>query len=270
MKRRFLVPALLSLMFAGTLAAHDLFLRAESYFVAPESTVRLDVLNGTFSTSENSVTRDRLRDLSIVTADGVASPLDRAVWADTGDTSVVTMRVRQAGTYVIGASLLSREIALEARDFNTYLADDGLPDVLAARRKSGELDKGARERYAKHVKALIQVGSTRTSGYGAELGYPAELVPLNNPYSLRVGGNLRVRAVVEGEAVPNQVVIAGGRTPSGARIAQRTVRTNRDGVATIRIGSRGAWYVKFIHMERATADTVDYESKWATLTFGVR
>ena len=269
MKRRFLVPALLVIS-AGTLAAHDLFLKAENYFVAPEATVRLEVLNGTFSKSENSVTRDRLRDLSIVTADGVASPLDRGGWAETGDTSVVSVRVGPAGTYVIGASLLPREIALDAKDFNSYLAEDGLPDVLAARKKDGELDKPARERYSKHVKALVQVGSSRTSGYGAELGYPAELVPLNNPYSLRVGGNLRIRAVVEGEAVPNQIVIAGGRTPSGARIAQRTVRTNRDGEASIRIGSRGAWYVKFIHMERATADTVDYESKWATLTFGVR
>ncbi|MBC8136456.1 MAG: DUF4198 domain-containing protein, partial [Fibrella sp.] len=133
-----------------------------------------------------------------------------------------------------------------------------------------ELEKAAREQYSKHVKALIQVGATRTSGYCAELGYPAELVPLNNPYSLRVGGNLRVKAVVEGEPVPNQVVIAGGRTPGGARIAQRTVRTNRDGEASIRIGSRGAWYVKFIHMEKVARDTIDYESKWATLTFGVR
>ena len=270
MKRRFLVPALLSLITAGTLAAHDLFLRAENYFVAPDTDVRLDVLNGTFSKSENAVTRDRLRDLSVVTADGVGSPLDRAGWAETGDTSVITVRVGSSGTYVIGASLLPRAIALDAKDFNTYLAGDGIPDVLAARRRSGELDKPARERYSKHVKALVQVGATRTSGYGAELGYPAELVPLNNPYSLRVGSNLRVRAVVEGEAVPNQIVIAGGRTPSGARIAQRTVRTNRDGIASIRIGSRGVWYVKFIHMERAVSDTVDYESKWATMTFGVR
>ena len=270
MKRRLLLPAILLFVCAGTVAAHDLFLRAHNYFVAPDTDVRLDVLNGTFSKSENSVTRDRLRDLSIVTADGVASPLDRAGWSETGDTSVITVRVGPTGTYVIGASLLPRSIALDAKEFNTYLADDGIPDVLAARRKAGELDKPARERYAKHVKALIQVGPTRTSGFGAELGYPAELVPLNNPYSLRVGQNLRVRAVVEGEAVPNQVVIAGGRTPSGARIAQRTVRTNRDGEASIRIGSRGAWYVKFIHMESAVADTVDYESKWATLTFGIR
>ena len=271
MIRRLLVTTLMLLITAGTLVAHDLFLRAESYFVAPGGTVRLLVLNGTFSESENAVMKDRLRDLSIVNPSGTTTPVDVAGWAETGDTSIVTVRVGESGTYLIGASLRPREIALEAKDFNAYLASDGLPDVLAARKKDGELDRSARERYSKHVKALVQVGSTRTAGYGAELGYPAELVPLDNPYALKPGGALRVRAVVEGSPVANQVVIAGGRTPGGARIAQRSVRTNSDGVARIRIPSRGVWYVKFIHMQRASADTtIDYESKWATLTFAVR
>jgi uncharacterized GH25 family protein len=271
MKRRLLVSTLMLLITAGTLAAHDLFLRAESYFLRPEGTVRLHVLNGTFSKSENAVTKDRLRDLSIVNPSGTATPLDVAGWAETGDTSIVTVPVGESGTYLIGASLKPREIALEAKDFNTYLATDGIPDVLAARRRDGQLDRPARERYSKHVKALVQVGSARTAGYGAELGYPAELVPLNNPYSLKAGGTLRVRAVVEGSPVANQLVIAGGRTSGGGRIAQRSVRTNSDGVANIRIASRGVWYVKFIYMQRAASDTtIDYESKWATLTFAVR
>lgn len=262
---------LLMLVTAGTLAAHDLFLRAESYFPAPGGMVRLLVLNGTFSKSENAVTKDRLRDLSIVSPSGITTPLDVAAWAATGDTSIVTAPVGESGTYLIGASLRPREIALQAKDFNAYLASDGLPDVLAARRRDGDLDRPARERYSKHVKALVQAGTTRTAGFGAELGYPAELVPLDNPYALKAGGSLRVRAVVEGSPVANQVVISGGRTPGGARIAQRSVRTNSDGVARIRLASRGVWYVKFIHMQRAAADTtIDYESKWATLTFAVR
>jgi uncharacterized GH25 family protein len=271
MTRRLLVMTAMLLLTASTLAAHDLFLRAESYFVPPDGTVRLHVLNGTFSKSENAVTKDRLRELSIVPASGVATSLDTAGWADKGDTSLVTVRVGESGTYLIGASLRPREIALEAKDFNTYLASDGLPDILAARRKNGELERPARERYSKHVKALVQVGSTRTAGYSAELGYPAELIPLDNPYALTRGGTLRVRAVVEGSPVANQVVIAGGRTSGGGRIAQQTLRTDSDGVARVRIGSRGAWYVKFIQMERAAHDTtIDYESKWATLTFGIR
>jgi hypothetical protein len=49
------------------------------------------------------------------------------------------------------------------------------------------------------------------------------------------------------------------------------VRTDADGVARVWLRSSGIWYVKFIHMERVTADTtIDYESKWATLTFQVR
>jgi hypothetical protein len=271
MTRRLLIASLLLLITAGTLAAHDLFLRAESYYLAPHSTARLQVLNGTFSKSENAVTKDRLRDLSIVNPSGATTPLDTAGWVQTGDTSVVTVRLGESGTYVIGASLRPREIALAAKDFNSYLASDGLPDILAARRKEGALDRPARERYSKHVKALLQVGSARTGGYAAELGYPAELVALDNPYALEPGGTIRVRAVVEGSPVANQVVIAGGRTSSGGRIAQRSIRTDNEGVGRIRIPSRGVWYVKFIHMAKAAADTtIDYESKWATLTFAVR
>lgn len=270
MTRRLLVPLML-VATAGTLVAHDLFLRAESYFVPPNGTVRLQVLNGTFSKSENAVTKDRIRDLSIVNPSGTTTPLDVAGWAETGDTSIVTVRVGDSGTYLIGASLRPRELALEAKDFNAYLASDGLPDILAARRRDGELNRPARERYSKHVKAILQVGSTRTGGYAAELGYPAELVPLDNPYALKPGGTLRVRAVVEGSPVASQVVIAGGRSASGGRIAPQSVRTNNEGVARIRIASRGVWYVKFINMQRSAADTtIDYESKWATLTFGVR
>ena len=269
MKRQIIVAVLLLLVSAASLAAHDLFLKLESFFVQPESTVRVYVLNGTFSKSEGAVTRDRLRDLTVVTPAG-ATPIDTAAWQASGDTSVLTLRTGAPGTYVIGASLRPREIRLEAKDFNTYLGTDGVPDILSARRRDGEINKPARERYHKHVKAIVQVGDARTENYQTALGYPAELVPLNNPYTLRAGGVLRVRALVEGEPAANQVVISGGRTTSG-RIAQRSVRTDSAGVAQVRITSRGAWYVKFIHMQRAAGDTtIDYESKWATLTFGVR
>jgi hypothetical protein len=270
MRRQLILAFLLLIGSAASLAAHDLFLKLESFFVRPESTVRVYVLNGTFSKSEGAVSRDRLLDLSLVTPNG-SSRLDTATWQATGDTSLLTVQVGGAGTYVIGASLRSREIRLEAKDFNAYLASDGVPDILAARRRDNELDQPARERYHKHVKAIVQVGDARTDGYQTALGYPAELVPLDNPYTVRSGGALRVRALVEGQPVANQLVVSGGRTTAGGRIAQRSVRTDSSGVARVRLTSRGAWYVKFIHMERAAGDTtIDYESKWATLTFGVR
>lgn len=251
------------------LEAHDLFFRADSFRITPGATLMLRALNGTFSKSESSVARNRLRDLSVVSPAGHSHP-DTTDWSSTGDTSLLTVRTGAAGTYVVGASLHPREITLKADEFNTYLSDDGIPDVLAARKRAGELAKDATERYAKHIKALVQVGARRTGDFSAVLGYPAELVPLDNPYSLAAGSTLRVRALVDGKPVANQLVVSGGRTRSGARFREARVRTDASGVARVRLASRGQWYVKFISMVPfAGSEKIDYESKWATLTFEV-
>jgi hypothetical protein len=282
MKSRVAFLTVLLLLVAATLEAHDLFLRLDSFFVRPASAVEIRVLNGTFSKSENAITRDRLRDISVVGPAGWVH-LDTTVWEAKGDTSRLNVRIGATGTYLVGASTLPREITLEAKDFNAYLADDGIPDVLAARRREGELGKKATERYSKHVKALLQAGDTQSNGFDTVLGFPAELIPLNNPYLPRTGGWLRVRALVDGKPVANQLIVAGGRPPRGGRLAEHRVRTDASGVARIRITDKGQWYVKFINMERFTGDRAthppgtptgspvpDYESKWATLTFEIR
>lgn len=260
------------LVASGSLAAQDLFLTPDSFFAAAGGTITVRVVNGTFSKSENAITRDRLRDISLVTPEGVTHP-DTSQWDDRSDTTMSVLRVRVAssGTYVIGASVQPREITVEAKDFDAYLATVGVPDVLEARRKSGEFSAPVRERYSKHVKTVVQVGDRRTDAYDRDLNYPAELIPLDNPYALRAGGTLRVRALVGGGPVAKQLVIFGGRTPSGIPIPQRFVRTDSAGIARVSVSSRGAWYVRFIHMERVTTDTtIDYESNWATLTFAVQ
>jgi uncharacterized GH25 family protein len=269
MRRSIALSFLLLLVAAATLAAHDLFLKPASFFVAPNSDVDVRVLNGTFTKSESPVTKDRLRDISIVTPGG-RSQLDTSAWRDRGDTSVLAFRTGAPGTYVVGASTLPRAIRLTAKQFNDYLASDGVPDVLDARRGAGELEKPAHERYSKHVKTLLQVGDSRGGAFDTALGYPAELVPLDNPYALKAGDMLRVRALVDGRPVANQFVVAGGRTPSGARIRVREVRSDSVGVARVALGVRGHWYVKFIHMASATGDSVTHESKWASLTFQIR
>lgn len=270
MKGRYIFSVIAVAGTATVLQAHDFFFRANSFFVAPRATVHIRALNGTFSKSENSITRDRLRDLSVVGPGGRDHP-DTASWSTTGDTSVLTVKVDAQGTYVVGASLEPKEITLKAKDFNLYLSDDGIPDVLALRKKKGELGKDATERYSKHIKAVLQVGNKRDGAFSTMLGYPAELIPLDNPYSVKPGGSIRVRSMVDGKPAANQLVVSGGRTPSGGRFPERRVRSDGSGVARIPLPKKGQWYVKFIHMVPFVGEgKIDYESKWATLTFEVR
>jgi len=268
MRKQFVAVAMLLMISATILLAHDLFLKLETYFVPPRTTVRIAVLNGSFTASEGAVTPDRLRDLSVTGAAGRVA-LARDAWQPHGDTTWLTLTTGAPGTYVVGASLLPREIALAAKDFNAYLEEDGIPDVLAARTRDGELTKNARERYQKHVKAIFQGGDLRTRAFETVLGYPAEIVPLTNPYFVVVGDTLAVRCLVDGRPVAQQLVIAGGQRDT-TTIPEVRARSDSQGVARFVIRTPGKWYVKFIHMVPAQGDSVNYESKWATLTFQVR
>jgi uncharacterized GH25 family protein len=268
MRKQLVTAAILLMASATLLLAHDLFLKLDSYFAPPNSAVRVAVLNGTFTASEGPVAPDRLLDLSVV-GPTERRAIPRASWKPSGDSTWLTVQTGAAGTYVIGASLSPRQIALSGEDFNSYLKEDGIPDVLNARTLNGELGVAVREQYQKHVKAVIQVGDTRSDAYAAVLGYPAELVPLTNPYGARIGDTLAVRALVDGKPAARQLVIAGGER-DGQKIEETWDRSDSTGVARFALSRAGKWYIKFIHMVPITGDSVNYESKWATLTFQVR
>ena len=270
MKRAFGITVTLLLCVVTVLAAHDLFIKPAAFFLAPNTASRALIVNGTFTRSENSITWDRVRDVSIVGPAG-RTHSDVSAWSAKGDTSVLRFTTGAAGTYVLGVATLPRELRLEAQEFNAYLESDGVPDFLAARRASGEITKAARERYQKHIKAMVQVGDTRSDAYATALGYPAELIPLTNPYALETGAPLRLRVLVDGQPVANQYVVSGGRTPAGGRIAAAGYRSDSEGIVHVPIRAVGQWYVKFIHMAKVASDsTVDYESKWASLVFELR
>lgn len=263
-------PVLLAsaLLLGGSLLlAHDLFFKLDSYFVAPHSAVRIPVYNGTFSASESGVDARRLLDISLVSPTGRAR-LAPAAWTTDSTRAWLAVQVGGPGTYVVGASLRPSRIELTGSQFNAYLKEDGILDVLETRTRNNDLDKPARERYAKHVKAIFQVGDRRTDAFATLLGYPAEIVPLANPYTLMPGSALRVRCLVDGKPVANQIVLWGG-DGAGGPIAPRSVRTNAEGVASVTLDAAGKWYVKFVHMVPVTEPDFDYESQWATVTFEI-
>jgi uncharacterized GH25 family protein len=258
------------LLIASPVFAHDMFLRLTDYFVAPNSTLNVRLFNGTFMRSENSIAPDRLADIAVVSPTGRAR-IDVAQWNASGDTSVYPITTGAAGTYVLGVSTKPRVLEMSGKDFNAYLRSDGIPDELAARRAQKRLAERATERYEKHVKALVQVGSAPGGAFATVLGYPAELVPVENPYALKVGATLAIRVLVDGTPVANQFVQYGGLSPSGGRIAQRNLRSDASGIVRVPLDRAGTYYVKFISMTRIVNDPdANHASKWGSLTFGVK
>jgi uncharacterized GH25 family protein len=270
MKKQIIAASVVTLSLVASVFAHDLFLKPDNFFARVKSKVVISVLNGSFQESEGAVNFARLNDVSVIAPDGKVSHPVEADFTKNETTSFLNLEPQTEGTYVVGLSTKTREIDLKAKDFNDYLDHDGIPDTLSERKREKTLEKDVRERYSKHVKTLLQVGDKRTDNFKLTLGYPVEIVPQTNPYSLKAGDTFDFLCLMDGKPLVNQFVMTGYETAGGKMVKGKNVRTDKKGMAKIKIGAAGKWYVRFIQMTKTKEANLDYESKWATLTFAVK
>nr|WKN40281.1 DUF4198 domain-containing protein [Tunicatimonas sp. TK19036] len=270
------LPLLFILFIA--LSAHDLFIKLDTYFLKPNQKAQLYLFNGTFETTENEISRDRMQHVQLVGPAGKQVP-EEAQWTDRNKATYLSFKTGVAGTYVAGVSVKPGTIALSADEFNEYLKHDGVLDVLASREKQKQLTQPSRELYAKHVKAIFQVGDELSEHYKDVLGYPVEFVPQQNPYALHEGDELEVQLLENGKPLANHYVYAGFSEAAKHSHAHQEAehhhdevqqKTDKKGMVSIKLEHEGQWYLRCIRMVESKSDTLDYESNWATLTFEVR
>lgn len=244
-------------------SSHELFLKLDAYFLEPDRPALGYLYNGTFTESDNVITRDRIVAARVTGPDYVFTPNDSSYY-DRDKATFLRFRTGEAGTYLAGISTKARTITLEAKAFNDYLRHEGLAHVLKEREGAGISDQPAKERYAKHVKAVFQVGKTQSVHYKELLNYPIEFVPLENPYAKKVGETLRFRLYFQGRPLPDQPLFFG------TAATREQTRTDAAGEVEVRLSEAGAWYLSTIYMETLAGEEPDYASHWATLTFGLR
>jgi len=97
------------------LAAHDLFIKMDTYFLAPDTPLRVPIINGTFLQSENSITPERVGDVSLV-LDGHRTKLGLDGWTAETDTAYLDLRTSDAGTYLIGVSTIPSTLGLDGTE----------------------------------------------------------------------------------------------------------------------------------------------------------
>jgi len=271
---------LAALCFGGALAvtatyagAHEMFLKPVRFDPAPGSTAVIALFNGTIDKSENPITRDRMKAVSVMTGGKVAAP-DPGQWRDDAVTSYLDLTVGAPGTYVVGVSTAPKIIQLSADNFEEYLRHDGIEDTLKARQAEKVERTPVRERYSKHVKTILQVGETQTDDYARPLGFPAEILLARNPAAVKVGEVLEFQALIKGQPMAGQLVYASyegfhGEVPGGGAGRAVRLRTDAAGKASFKVSQAGRWYVTLINMQKATGDAT-YESNWSTVTFQIR
>jgi hypothetical protein len=268
---------LLALLILGALwSSHDMYFKMSTYRLALNTPSRIQLFNGTFEKSENTIDRNRMVDVSLV-GQGERIAVDTAQWSEQGGVTVLDFTTGAAGTWVAGLSTYARNIELSAADFNAYLEHDGVLDMLAWRKENGAMEEDAVEKYSKHVKTIFQVGAQLSEDWQAVLGYPIEFVPKSNPYDLHPGHDMQVQLLWKGAPLANQLVYVGsegevhdhgdGAEHSHANLSE--YRTDDQGLVAFPIAQAGIWYLRTIYMTLSKEEGLTHESNWATLTFEV-
>lgn len=259
------------LLFATVLfLSHELFLKTDSHFLEPNAAVQLYLLNGTFDASENAITTDRIVKPKVVGPNFMMEPKERQ-FTIKNKITYLNFTTGDAGTYVAGISTLPKVLEMDAKAFSEYLHHEGLEGTIAERKAMKLEGNGAKERYSKHVKALLQVGQKSSIEFMKPLGYPIEFVPMNNPFEINLGDAVGFKLLRNGKPLANHIVHYSTAVPGqDAHENENSTKTNENGLFSIRPSAKGKWYVATIHMEKKEGEDVDYESNWATLTFEIK
>jgi len=269
MRTRILRLLLLAPLIGLTANAEVLFLKLDAYFLPPNSRAMVRVLQETFQRTDGAVTLAQVSDISLHGPEFSGPAVEAIAWRTDAKTSTLEVQTGSSGTYVLIIGTAPRSKARKAADFNDYLRRNGISETLAQRTQNNELEKDVRELNSEYVRTIFQVGEKLTDHYKKRLNLPVEVIPQQNPYSLKVGQTLAFLCLVAGRPVGNQGVTAGWESPDG-KIHTLSARTGADGIVHFKLAGDGKWYVKMNNTKRLSDPSLTYQSNWATVTFAVR
>lgn len=263
MKR--LVAFLLIITVSSVSLAHEFWLQPKKFRYAVGETVNIDFLVGeNFAGDPWDLTKHKTEVVQVVSAYG-KKDLKSTVKNTKGNN--LAYKLTNDGTHLFSMVSNVAYIELDGKKFNEYLEEDGIEEIRDLRKKKNETDKPSRENYSRYAKLLVQSGNRTDEVYKRKLGLKVEIIPLQNPYTLKNGDYLECEVQYEGKPLPHQLVKVWSYI--GNRAFLQNVYTENDGHLKFPISNSGPWMVSFVKMVESTKPDIDYESMWASLVFGI-
>jgi uncharacterized GH25 family protein len=245
--------------------AHEFWLQPRKYRLAVGEELKFNFKVGeNFDGEDWDLEKHKVEKLELHTATK-ATDLRKLVKADGRDR--ISLKMNEEGTQLIAMQSNYAFIELEGEKFNAYLKEDGLEDIHEMRTKNNLLDKPAKEFYGRFVKLLVQVGNKKTESFKKAIGTPIEIIPLQNPYSLKSGDYLECKVLFNGKPLIEQMVKVWYKINTTTFL--QNMYTEKDGTVKFPLSSKGPWMVSTVKMIPSEKEGADYQSMWSSLVFEI-
>lgn len=253
-------------IWAAPLQAHEFWIDAEDYTVAPGAPVTASFRNGeNFVGGALSYIPGRTARFDMISGDAVSE-----VPARMGDNPAVALDSASEGLLILVHETTDRIVTYRewARflRFVEHKAFEGVPDAHRAR---GLPEDTFRESYRRYAKALIAIGD----GAGADrpVGLKTEIVAEANPYTDDLSGGMPVWVLLDGAPKAGAQVEMFDRGPDGEVEVTRHV-ADETGRVVLPVAPGHDYLLDSVAIEplepAADGDPV-WKTHWAALTFAV-
>ena len=156
---------------------------------------------------------------------------------------------------------------LEPAQFHQYLKEDGLTNAIQYREEHQETDSSGKELYQRCAKTIFQVGRETDDSFSPICGFPLELIPLQNPYALKDGEEIKVKILAAGKPGAGLLIKIWHR--ARGKTTKKELLSDSNGIITFPVNRTGKWMVSNVKMERTeNQPDADWQSFWASLTWG--
>jgi len=246
--------------------AQQFWMRPNKFRYQPGDTVRINFLVGDNLMGETwNLRRQRIKRLELI---GNNETKDLMPFINEGKSKHLKFAIDAPGTYVVAMESNHSFIEIDGTNFNIYLKENALDDVLNARKKSGALEKPGRENYSRIAKVIIQVGDELTDAYGKPGGTTVDISPLQQPFEPKSGDSPKFKIMYK------EAPLFGARAyvwnNQNNRTFSQPIYTQQDGTIETRLFNPGLWMVSVVTMVPADEADADWQSYWTTLLFEVR
>ncbi|NCI52011.1 DUF4198 domain-containing protein [Sediminibacterium roseum] len=187
--------------------------------------------------------------------------------SENGTLPILTRKVDFTGGGLLHSERNYARISLATDKFFDYLIEDHLDGIAG---KVDKTKKEQKERYTRYIKSLVQSEKDYSDTmYKTVIGQKFEIVLLDNPYKLAVGGTLHAKAYFNGSPIKGKIITARNRIGSEPASVV-TGRTDANGNCTFKITRKGDWVLHATHMIPCPDKSdSDWESFWASYSFGI-
>lgn len=256
----------LTILFLTFIAdAHEFWLQPKKFKYALGEEIKLDFMVGESFTGEFwDLKKHKAEKMELHRLSGIRD-LAKEIKTTAGNN--LAFKADQEGTYLFSLQSNAAYIELEGEKFNDYLKEDGLDYILDERAKSGSLNKKSTEFYSRYAKVLVQAGIKTDDTYKKKLGLRYEIIPDQNPYTLKAGDHLQCRVLFEGKPAAHALVKVWNKVNNTTFL--QNIYTENDGTMQFPISASGLWMVSSVKMIHSEKTGAEYHSLWASLVFGI-